>query len=1167
MSIVAQDTFTRANRAANTLVATGWGTASDGETWATPTGSGSFAITSNEGTITSCTVMTFVQLGSNTLVDCEVLARVTMNSTNYTMVGVTMRQTSSNTTYRVRINSAVPSQGFSINKTVAGTSTTLVSATFTPTLGTFYWIRGRVQGSNLYAKIWQDGTSEPSAWTLTTSDTSITGAGGYGFCCQSTVSTDTAQFDSFSVENLRTTWDAAGRFNLQLPGGHTLSASGRFVLAIRRTTNAGMGRFTMGVRRTWDASGRARFIARRQRYASGRFVLFSQPPPPLAAVAGSTFVPVLQNPQTSSGGGVPTFDQRIDDRATGSFTVYDQAMGYPLVENQRISITDTVVGQTLYSGFVDKLDDELIPTTTSIQTMRTVTLKDLRWLAEKKKATTDYMDWTAGDIAAELHRTLLAPEGITAPYALRHDMDAASFNAGTLVNTSGSSGVLTLAKAGTDVAKTETTTADFAAGTLTNVVATNNTLTLTSHIAIRAAAYCNGYQGNNYCYQEIWAGDYVIASGDFLTYSIWIASTSPSTTISIDGRCSDGNTLADFQPSFPHQVRDQNGLWSSPLQDLSGYAKDMWYTRTIDLTLMAGKHLKNLSIGFEGDSQGQYTAYFHDVLIKNGVITKLTVFTTTLNVSGYVIRNLGYSSQKNVTSTSVVTAYDQTGTRISPALSLSGVGLLSQALVSWTMLSLPDGTQLTFSTSIDGGVTWQVQTNHTPMAGMIAGANLSGLSLLTKQDLAIIGPDPTLAPVLDVVTVGVISAAHMTKTDVLYTKTTTADFTGGTLTNVKASNNSVTLNGFWRTWDTKSLAGQTLFGNGANVGMGTVDQRMELAASPSTDAKSRFDFAGTWQIFDMCVDVTIEPNAGVASGLVWATTGWQGNNDTYAYSATINQNQLLFAKGTNSSSGSGNFTLLASFVFPTALTVGDAHQLRVQWNGSTHSTTIYVDGTDYITSSDASFSAAGNVGVRVYNADTVWHDGHFNNFSIVGTYVNTVYKTAAMSLVAVGTYGDSLLFWDILLPALSSMLVETTIDGGASWQTATNGAPIPALTAGDSLAGKSLQVRFTFSEGVGQNTILAGLTVWVIGQYAASGSRISPVLDCTPAGIVGSSSVTWQAVTPPGTGAFIDSSLDGSTFTNIPLSGSPVAGLLGPPAPTLDSFDADTRATYTIIPF
>ena len=63
-------------------------------------------------------------------------------------------------------------------KSSAGTTTQLASGVGAAAVTTSkQWVRFRVEGSTLKAKVWTDGTAEPAAWEVTGSDSSITAAG------------------------------------------------------------------------------------------------------------------------------------------------------------------------------------------------------------------------------------------------------------------------------------------------------------------------------------------------------------------------------------------------------------------------------------------------------------------------------------------------------------------------------------------------------------------------------------------------------------------------------------------------------------------------------------------------------------------------------------------------------------------------------------------------------------------------------------------------------------------------------------------------------------------------------------------------------------------------------------------------------------------------------
>ncbi len=164
------DTFVRANQ-------NGWGVASDGESWTFTGAANANSISNNEGVIAaSGGGDVHAQLGSQTLQNPLITCRIAINSSG-DIAGIQGRFSSASgtTCYKLLWYSG----NIHINKAVNGTNTQLISTAFTMTPGTFYWFKLQINGSAIYGKIWQDGTLEPGSWTVSATDTSITGAGGF----------------------------------------------------------------------------------------------------------------------------------------------------------------------------------------------------------------------------------------------------------------------------------------------------------------------------------------------------------------------------------------------------------------------------------------------------------------------------------------------------------------------------------------------------------------------------------------------------------------------------------------------------------------------------------------------------------------------------------------------------------------------------------------------------------------------------------------------------------------------------------------------------------------------------------------------------------------------------------------------------------------------------
>src|SRR5207249_2630556 len=121
------DSFTRSNTSSSSSIATGWGHASSGSSWAATIilGTPQYQISSNKGTISSSGSASAVYtiLGTGTQSNGEGLVRVTVGSSLATNTqAVVFRQTAPGTDYRARINNGTT---FAITKRVSTVDTDL----------------------------------------------------------------------------------------------------------------------------------------------------------------------------------------------------------------------------------------------------------------------------------------------------------------------------------------------------------------------------------------------------------------------------------------------------------------------------------------------------------------------------------------------------------------------------------------------------------------------------------------------------------------------------------------------------------------------------------------------------------------------------------------------------------------------------------------------------------------------------------------------------------------------------------------------------------------------------------------------------------------------------------------------------------------------------------
>jgi len=189
---VVQDTFQRANQS-------GWGTASNGMTWAPSAGitagDGSLAISSNEGVISgSSQHSTFETLGSATAADVSGLMRFS-DSDGQELLGMTLRGQSSGNMDLLRYDG---SNAFQFMVRSGGAWTVVSTTSFPITAGGFYWLRFQVQATSVSFRAWPDGSPEPATWAWTGTSATVTGPGTMGLYGYASPGSS-VEFDSFSV--------------------------------------------------------------------------------------------------------------------------------------------------------------------------------------------------------------------------------------------------------------------------------------------------------------------------------------------------------------------------------------------------------------------------------------------------------------------------------------------------------------------------------------------------------------------------------------------------------------------------------------------------------------------------------------------------------------------------------------------------------------------------------------------------------------------------------------------------------------------------------------------------------------------------------------------------------------------------------------------------------
>jgi len=896
----------------------------------------------------------------------------------------------------------------------------------------------------------------------------------------------------------------------------------------------------------------------------------------LTASISGTIYPVLN---TTYG-----LDDKVDERSTVRLTIFDANASYQFQFGQPVVISDTLEG-VKFTGFVAK------PVSTKYNANAALAWQldcvDNEFLAGKKTTNRIINQQYAGVAAASMVNDHLSQDGIVANYAIRDDNTQAEFAQGTLSGTAATSnlgGDLELAPAGSATTITESTTSVFNSGTLTNMTASGNALgpSSTTAMMIQATQSIAGI-ANSYTYVKFWAGTPIsIVSGRYLEYDIWISSSSPEAKIGIDLVFSDGTAYRDLALS-------NNGLWFDaqnksphPGTDLKGLATDQWYHRKFLLDNFTSKTITYAMIAIEGDSGGTYTGYVKNVYETNGSGTIINTFygggSTNVNPPQQMQKQ-GYG----ITTVSTVGTYDcSTAQRVSPAYSISNTNILKSSFLTYQVgqssgnPGLPTGYSFNLSYSIDGGNSYtSITSNNAALPNLLAGQSLSGKSIQFLQSFTqSAGADPTQQPRLTYMQALLYPSYNASKSDINIEYTTNAQWNTGTFTNAQVNGGVVSPFGATRNWDDGNISGQTLYGGGA-TGPSTAttcyqyvdSKQFRLQLHQSTEARSRMDIAGgSWGDFQMEFDVSVD-NPNMKVGCVYRTTGWSNYDGTFAYGVEIAGTTVKLFKGSNNGGASSNFAVTQVGSTATVnLTSQAMHRVKLNISGSTHN--IYLDDVLVINATDSTYTSAGYVGLRISNNDSSnGYIGTFDNWGISPPNIvaGANWTSSSTSLASAGTYGGSVVQWTDLsgAPFVSYANVWSSIDGGSSWQYAAPGGPIPNLTLGQSLSGVSVKFQVLFSSA--SSTMLPQgkwLTVYVLGGFSSSGTRIAPFLPLSNALIAGSTVASWTATTPANTSITVATSLDGVTYTNVSNGGS-IAGITTQPSPTLDTFDINSSPNYT----
>jgi hypothetical protein len=799
----------------------------------------------------------------------------------------------------------------------------------------------------------------------------------------------------------------------------------------------------------------------------------------------------------------------LEGRSVLKCTVYDSTGLSSFSRGQPIQFTDSVTG-TLFTGFVQSSKPgKLGPGSSGIA--YDIVCMDNQYRLGKRTNSKNYFNQYGGDIITDFIDTTLADEGIVAAYASKRDTTTADFNRGLLTSTVGRTdtddGDLELTPAGSDVTILEDTTADFSTGTLTNVAAASNQLTPTTQSAIKLSSQLPLNVGDDYMYITIWSGSMTVGTLDTLHYDIWISSDAPAQNAGVDLIFSDGTALRKVSVAA-----DANGLAPSPKSDLAGLATDQWYSRVVSFpSSLNGKTVNSVQVALEGDATGAYTAYFKNIYLGSQSGNKYFAPTdTVMDVNPPTIsQSAGY--QAGSTSATIVQVFDPaSNSRVSSSYSIDAVKLLKTSTISWIGIT-PGGTDIALYASYDGGSSYVQCTNNSPLPAFPSGTNTTGLSVKLKEVFITTGTDPTILPTLLSVTVSLLSAPNATKSDIFTSFITQSNWNAGTHSNTTAlSNGDLTLPSISRNWNDNTISNQTFFNTSgvtesASSGKYKITLPSGASANHTTYGHSRLDLVGPLTDFTLDVDVTMNADSQfIEAGITWRNIAFIDNSDgpavdAPAYMVIIIPNDgtgsVEFRYGTNSNVPPDTYSSTTLGHFGTTINTSTTYHLKIVVSGSYHRIYFNNASTPTFAVFDSTYSAPGYIGLYCNNYDNPsnTHSVSFDN--LVVTPISTGFWTSpSTSISSLTTSGGSAIYWteaNTKNQQTSAVKIQTSVDGGSSYQDCTNGGAIPNIPAGTSLSGKSVLVKATLTAtSQPLSPILRQLAWRVLGAYpGSSGTR------------------------------------------------------------------------------
>ncbi|BAF60358.1 RTX toxins and related Ca2+-binding proteins [Pelotomaculum thermopropionicum SI] len=424
-------------------------------------------------------------------------------------------------------------------------------------------------------------------------------------------------------------------------------------------------------------------------------------------------------------------------------------------------------------------------------------------------------------------------------------------------------------------------------------------------------------------------------------------------------------------------------------------------------------------------------------------------------------------------------------------------------------------------------------TNILTTAAAPATETVTGLAVGGSYTLSQYGPSP--ATVIDHVkdddfSTGTLTGVYADVTDLKLaltpgfsdTDTTQADFLAGTLTNVQATAaGEVEL--------TKVPSGTTFTRTEttqADFQAGTLTQVVATAGGDLELATETVNQTNTYTTRDDFEDANHEFSYTHVNGGWVRTTSlpWEGQYSFTNYSGTSEVSFTVTVPP-------GGYNAYVSFSYQVT-----QNSFYVYLDGSLNlsasaSPGWYIHTINLTAGNSYTITLKGNSNYKAYIDYLVFE---YKRDETITRYLTSGNRVNSASLASVVTAESSSVSWEETLPSASTTLrVETSLDG-TNYTEVTNGGPVPGITAGMDMSGKTLYWKVTLNTtNQSQTPKLNSLTITVnsLDIYNSSGNIVSPAMALGAFTVLGST-ISWTENKPAGTGVTVETSFsaDGTTW-------------------------------------